>query len=90
MEIEKLAERLVGLQFESGHFFENGTSFYETLSKESAEGLLRALHTQGYVLSRQDVSSPSITPHYGEHDNVHQSTAEAALSVALVIFVVRK
>jgi hypothetical protein len=36
------------------------------------------------------VSSPSITPHYGEHDNVHQSTAEAALSVALVIFVVRK
>ena len=62
MEIEKLAERLVGLRFESGHFFENGTSFYETLSKESAEGLLRALHTQGYVLSRQDVSSPSITP----------------------------
>ena len=47
MEIEKLAERLVGLRFESGHFFENGTSFYETLSKESVEGLLRALHTQG-------------------------------------------
>ena len=35
MEIEKLAERLVGLRFESGHFFENGTSFYETLSKDS-------------------------------------------------------
>jgi hypothetical protein len=65
MEIEKLAEWLVGLRFESGHFFENGTSFYETLSKESAEGVLRALHTQGFT------SSPSITPHYGEHDNVH-------------------
>ena len=61
MDIEKLAEQLAGLQFESGHVFDNGAPFYETLSKESAEGLLRALVSHGYELSRQDAPSPSTT-----------------------------
>ena len=62
MDIQKLAEQLAGLRFQSGHAFDNGTPFYETLSKESAEGLLRALQSKGYVLGRENFASPSIAP----------------------------
>ncbi len=71
MDIEKLADRLAGLRYESGHVFENGTPFYETLGKKAAEGLLKALRSRGYELSEQDVSSPPITPSCGERDRVH-------------------
>jgi hypothetical protein len=64
MDIQKLAEQLAGLRFQSGHAFDNGTPFYETLSKESAEGLLRALQSKGYVLGRETFASPSIAPEH--------------------------
>jgi hypothetical protein len=62
MDIQKLAEQLAGLQFKSGYRFNNGTPFYEMLSKESAEGLLMALQSSGYILSRKDLACPLIAP----------------------------
>ena len=35
MDIQKLAEQLAGLRFQSGHAFDNGTPFYETLNGEN-------------------------------------------------------
>jgi hypothetical protein len=68
MDIHKLADQLAGLRFESG--FVNGTPFYEILSRESAEGLLKALQSIGYILSCQDSASPPITPEY-QQDEAH-------------------
>jgi hypothetical protein len=65
MDIQKLSEQLAGLRFETGYTFVDGTPFYETLTKKSAEGLLLALQSSGYILSRQ-----GIAPEHG-HDQAH-------------------
>jgi hypothetical protein len=65
MDVQKLSEQLAGLRFETGYTFVNGTRYYETLSRESAEGLLRALQSSGYILCRQGIALER------EHDQAH-------------------
>lgn len=62
MDIQVLAEQLAGLRFRSGYTFVNGTPFYETLSRTSAEGLLTALQSSGYILFRRGLSCPPVAP----------------------------
>jgi hypothetical protein len=63
MDIEKLAEELAGLQYDTLYRFENGTAFHSRLSRGDAFGLLLALRQRGYAVVREappHVESPTL------------------------------